>query len=60
MSRKLKVAVISSKGGVGKSTISMQLITPYLYEKNGSNPIAHYEFDDENQDSLSFGCLMMR
>jgi len=51
---KLKVAVISSKGGVGKSTISMQLITPYLYEKNGKKAITHYEFDDENSDSSSY------
>jgi len=53
--KKLKVAVVSSKGGVGKSTISMQLISPYLFEKNDSKPIVHYEFDDENNDSLSFG-----
>ncbi len=50
----LKAAVISSKGGVGKSTISMQLITPYLYEKNGFKPVRHYEFDDENNDSSSY------
>ena len=55
MGKKLKVAIISSKGGVGKSTISMQVINPYLYEKNGGIPISHYEFDDENNDSLSFG-----
>jgi len=55
MAKKLKVAVISSKGGVGKSTISMQLVTPYLFIKNELNPINHYEFDDENNDSSSFG-----
>jgi len=53
--KKLKIAIISSKGGVGKSTISMQLITPYLFEKNNNTPVSHYEFDDENNDSLSFG-----
>ena len=53
--KKLKIAIISSKGGVGKSTISMQLITPYLYEKNNYTPVSHYEFDDENNDSMSFG-----
>jgi hypothetical protein len=52
---KLKIAVISTKGGVGKSTITMQLVTPYLYEKNAKNPISYYEFDDENHDSSSFG-----
>lgn len=55
MSKKLRVAVISSKGGVGKSTVSMQLVVPYLFEKNGFTPISHYEFDDENNDSSSFG-----
>ena len=28
---KLKILVVSTKGGVGKSTISMQLVAPYLY-----------------------------
>jgi len=55
MNKKLKIAVISSKGGVGKSTVSMQLILPYLFEKNDFIPINHYEFDDENNDSSSFG-----
>jgi len=53
--KKLKIAIVSTKGGVGKSTISMQMITPYLYTKNNNQPIAYYEFDDENRDSLSFG-----
>ena len=52
--KKLKIAIISSKGGVGKSTASMQLITPYLFEKNNKEPITHYEFDDENNDSSSY------
>lgn len=53
--KKLKIAVISSKGGVGKSTISMQLVTPYLFKKNNNTPIHYYELDDENGDSMSFG-----
>jgi len=53
--RKLKVAVISSKGGVGKSTVSMQLVVPYIFERCGKNIVNHYEFDDENNDSSSFG-----
>lgn len=53
--KKLKVLVVSSKGGVGKSTIAMQIIAPYLYEKNNKQKIALYEFDDENNDSLSYG-----
>lgn len=53
--KKLKVLVVSSKGGVGKSTVSMQVIAPYLYEKNNKQSISFYEFDDENIDSLSYG-----
>lgn len=52
--KNLKIIVISSKGGVGKSTISMQLIAPYLYEISGK-VVPFYEFDDENCDSLSYG-----
>ena len=51
----MKIIVASSKGGVGKSTVSMQLITPYLYEKNNFEPINYYECDDENQDLRSYG-----
>ena len=51
----MKILVISSKGGVGKSTVSMQIVAPYLYEKNNFQPIKFYEFDDENSDSLSYG-----
>ncbi|MEA1917029.1 MAG: ParA family protein [Campylobacterota bacterium] len=53
--KKLKIAIVSSKGGVGKSTIAMQLVAPYLYEKNNHQPIAYYEADDDNSDRLSFG-----
>jgi len=54
MRKNFRIAVISSKGGVGKSTISMQLVVPYLFEKNDSKPVVYYEFDDENNDSFSF------
>ena len=47
--------VVSSKGGVGKSTISMQLIAPFLYVVNKKQPISYYECDDENSDFLSYG-----
>ncbi|BAF69712.1 ParA family protein [Nitratiruptor sp. SB155-2] len=53
MQQHYKIAVINTKGGVGKSTISMQLLAPFLYEKQGS-AISFFEFDDENEDSLSF------
>ena len=58
--KKLKVAVISSKGGVGKSTISMQLVVPYLFERSGKSIVKHYEFDDENSnESASFGASIL-
>lgn len=53
--KNLKIAVVSSKGGVGKSTITMQLIAPFLYELNDKKPVFFYEFDDENNDCLSYG-----
>ena len=51
----LKILVVSSKGGVGKSTVAMQVIVPYLYQKNNNNLIDFFEFDDENVDLLSYG-----
>jgi len=53
--KNLKIVVISSKGGVGKSTVSMQLIAPFLYEYNQKKAVSFYEFDDENSDCLSYG-----
>ena len=53
--KKLKILILSSKGGVGKSTLAMQVITPYLYEKNLKERINFFEFDDENVDLLSYG-----
>jgi len=55
MNKHIKILTISSKGGVGKSTIAMQIITPYLFVHNDKKTIKYYEFDDENQDYLSFG-----
>ncbi|MDA7818378.1 Mrp/NBP35 family ATP-binding protein [Sulfurimonas sp.] len=49
-----KIMIVSSKGGVGKSTVSMQVIAPYLYQHNNKEAISYYEFDEENNDSLSF------
>jgi len=53
--KNLKIIVVSSKGGVGKSTVSMQLIAPFLYEQNDMQKVSFYEFDDENSDCLSYG-----
>ena len=51
----MKFIVLNTKGGVGKSTLSMQILAPYLYIKNGQNDKVNLiEFDDENSDSKSF------
>lgn len=52
--RNYKIAVLNTKGGVGKSTVSMQLIVPYLYRINSNSPVSFFEFDDENEDAISF------
>ena len=50
-----KFIVLNTKGGVGKSTVSMQILAPFLYWKNGQNKKANLiEFDDENSDSETF------
>jgi len=54
MNKSMKILVLSSKGGVGKSTIAMQIVSPYLYVHNNKKTIKYYEFDDENKDYLSF------
>ena len=51
--KNFKIAILNTKGGVGKSTVSMQLIVPYLYKKINS-AISYFEFDDENEDAISF------
>lgn len=49
----MNIAIINSKGGVGKSTISMQIASAYLYQTT-SKVVNHFEFDDENRDNISF------
>jgi cellulose biosynthesis protein BcsQ len=44
---------MNTKGGVGKSTVSTQIVAPYLY-KVSKERVTYYEFDDENDDSQSF------
>lgn len=50
----MKVMTINSKGGVGKSTTSMQIIAPFLYQLIGNKKVDFVELDDENQDSTTF------
>ena len=49
-----KILILNAKGGVGKSTISMQVVVPYLYLRGEKEIVNYYEFDDENEDSKSF------
>lgn len=41
--------VLSTKGGMGKSLISQQILAPYLFKKFGAAELI--EIDDENKDS---------
>jgi len=47
------IIIPQTKGGVGKSTVAMQVIAPYLYKKH-KKKITYIEIDDENNDSQSF------
>ena len=47
------IIIPQTKGGVGKSTLAMQVIAPYLFKKHGKK-ITYIEIDDENNDSESF------
>lgn len=49
-----KCVVLNTKGGAGKSTVSAQIIAPFLYQLSATTPVI-YEFDDENQESKHFG-----
>jgi len=51
----MKIIVLNSKGGVGKSTTATQVLVPYLYLLNNSEEkINLIEFDDENEDNKTF------
>jgi hypothetical protein len=54
MQKSKKIVVISSKGGVGKSTVSMQIVIPYLYKDSGDSVVRYYECDDENKETQSY------
>lgn len=47
------IIIPQTKGGVGKSTVAMQVIAPYLYRKH-KKKVTYIEIDDENNDSQSF------
>lgn len=43
-----KILVINAKGGVGKTTASIELFTPFLYLRNKAEKVKIYSFDEEN------------
>lgn len=59
MALNAKVLCLSTKGGVGKSTVSIQLIVPALFELSEQSKVWLYECDDENSDSLSYGACRL-
>lgn len=43
-----KILVINAKGGVGKTTASIELFAPFLYLRNKGEKVKIYSFDEEN------------
>jgi len=43
-----KILVINGKGGVGKTTSSIEVFSPYLFLKNNFTKVSLYTFDEEN------------
>jgi len=54
----MKIAVLNSKGGASKSTVSLQVASAYFLNKG--EEVTLYEFDDENKDSLTFNKSMIK
>lgn len=50
----MRILVGNTKGGVGKSTASVQVLAPFLFELGGNVSVPLVEFDDENKDAQSF------
>jgi len=50
----MKILVGNTKGGVGKSTTSVQILAPFLFELGGNISVSLVEFDDENKDADTF------
>lgn len=50
----MRILVGNTKGGVGKSTVSVQILAPFLYELAGGVSVPLVEFDDENKDAETF------
>ena len=50
----MRILVGNTKGGVGKSTTSVQILAPFLFELSGGISVPLVEFDDENKDAQTF------
>jgi len=55
---KKTIAILNTKGGAGKSTVSLQVAAAYFLHK--SKNVDLLEFDDENKDSTSFNLSEIR
>lgn len=49
----MKVIVVNTKGGVGKSTVAGQIVSPWLFERL-KHPVTYCEYDDCNRDAETF------
>lgn len=49
-----KFIVINTKGGCGKSTTAIQILAPYLFERNGKKEIELVEFDSQNMNAATY------
>jgi len=43
-----KILVINAKGGVGKTTASIELFAPFLYLRNKADKVRVFSYDEEN------------
>lgn len=52
-SKKLKILIGNGRPGLGKSTVAMQLIAPYIFMKNGNNKIPLYTLETDSDSNVS-------
>ncbi|WP_152633027.1 hypothetical protein [Aliarcobacter butzleri] len=50
--KKLKIIVGNGRPGLGKSTVAMQLIAPYLFTKNGQTKVPLYTFESLTDNNM--------
>lgn len=49
-----KLVIVTTKGGVGKSTFASQVLVSFLYAHNGGKKVKYIEIDDENKSANLF------